>query len=97
MAYWTAGGEKRGRGLLSQVSLSVPPTLISFYERYLAEANEHGVTNADMMWAPTRSPLLNIWQAADHQVHDAAKNDVRNLFRERGAPSQAICLPALFA
>jgi hypothetical protein len=68
-------------------------SLISFYERYYPEPRGYGATNVDVMWAPSRSPRspqLNIWQASDHQVRDAVKNDMRELFRGRGAPSQAI-------
>lgn len=66
------------------------PTLISFYERYYAEANELGITNVELMWLPIDSPLLHAWPAAARQVNDASGQDVRELFRERGAPATTI-------
>jgi hypothetical protein len=66
------------------------PTLVSFYERYLAEANEAGITNTELEWSVSRSPLLHAWPAAFRQIRDARSNDVRELFRERGVPSRTI-------
>jgi len=66
------------------------PTLVSYYERYYAEANEQGVPENDKFWSPSRAPLLHAWGAASHEIADARSQDVRELFRQRGAPSQAI-------
>jgi Glycosyltransferase family 87 len=70
--------------------LTTAPTLVSFYERYYAEANENGVSPHDLTWLPSDSPLVHIWPAAIRQIHDASKQDVRELFDERGAPSTTI-------
>jgi hypothetical protein len=59
------------------------PNLISFYSRYYAEANEQGVPEADLLWLPTRSLLLNAWPAAYRQIQDARHSDVRQLLAER--------------
>lgn len=66
------------------------PTLVSFYERYLAEAYEHGISRSELDWSPSRSPLLHAWPAAVRQVSDAKSNDVSELFRARGVPSHTI-------
>jgi hypothetical protein len=66
------------------------PMLVSFVERYLAEANEQGTPVSELLWAPSRSPLVNAWPAALREIHDARRHDVRVLFRDRGAPSQTI-------
>jgi hypothetical protein len=66
------------------------PTLISFYERYYAEAYEHGITVTEVEWSINRSPLLHAWPAAVRQLRDAESSDVRELFRDRGVPSHTI-------
>jgi hypothetical protein len=66
------------------------PTLISFYERYYAEATEQDVSLADLDWSPSRSPLLHAWPAAVREFRDAETYDVRELFRQRGVPSPTI-------
>jgi hypothetical protein len=70
--------------------LTTAPTLVSFYERYYAEANENGVSHIDLTWLPSDSPLVHIWPAAIRQIQDARKQDVKELFRERGAPATTI-------
>jgi dolichyl-phosphate-mannose-protein mannosyltransferase len=59
------------------------PNLISFYSRYLSEASEQGVTNTDLTWRPSRSPLLHQWPAAYRQIQDARHSDVRELISQR--------------
>ncbi len=59
------------------------PNLVSFYTRYFAEANEQGVTNEELMWRPSRSPLLHQWPAAYRQIQDARHTDVSQLFAQR--------------
>ena len=59
------------------------PNLVSFYTRYYAEANEQGVTNEDLMWRPSRSPLLHQWPAAYRQIQDARHTDVSQLIAQR--------------
>jgi hypothetical protein len=66
------------------------PMLVSFVERYLAEANEQGTPDSALLWAPSRSPLVNAWPAALREIHDARYHDVRVLFSDRGAPSKTI-------
>jgi len=66
------------------------PTLISFYERYYAEANEQGVSESQLNWSPLRAPLLHGWGAASREITDARDQDVRELFRQRGTPSETI-------
>jgi hypothetical protein len=63
--------------------LLTAPNLVSFYSRYLSEANEQGVTSEDLMWRPSRSPLLHQWPAAYRQIQDARHADVRQLLSER--------------
>jgi len=64
--------------------------LVSFVERYLAEANEQGTPVSELLWAPSRSPLVNAWPAALREIRDARRHDVRVLFRDRGVPSTTI-------
>jgi hypothetical protein len=66
------------------------PTLMSFYERYYAEANEQGVSESQLNWSPLRAPLLHGWGAASREIIDARSQDVRELFRQRGTPSETI-------
>jgi len=66
------------------------PTLVSFYERYYAEANEQGISDSDLYWSPSRAPLLHAWGAASRVITDARNQDVRELFRQRSTPSEKI-------
>jgi hypothetical protein len=66
------------------------PTLISFYERYYAEANEQGITDSQLYWSPARAPFLHAWGAASREIADARSQDVRELFHQRNAPSETI-------
>jgi hypothetical protein len=67
------------------------PNLISFFERYYAEANEQGISKADLLWRPSLSPLLHQWPAAYRQIQDARHVDVRQLFAQRtGVPAATI-------
>jgi len=66
------------------------PTLVSFYERYYAEANEQGISDSQLCWSPARAPLLHGWGAASREIADARNHDVRELFRQRGSPSETI-------
>jgi hypothetical protein len=66
------------------------PTLISFYERYYAEANEQGISDSQLCWSPVRAPLLHGWGAASREITDARNQDVRELFHQRGTPSETI-------
>jgi hypothetical protein len=66
------------------------PTLVSFYERYYAEANEQGISERELVWSPSRAPLLHAWGAATREIMDARNNDVRPMFGQRGTPSNKI-------
>ncbi|HEY6946112.1 MAG TPA: hypothetical protein VI431_13305 [Candidatus Acidoferrum sp.] len=66
------------------------PTLVSYYERYYAEALEQGISYKALLWSPTRAPLVHGWGAAGRVIADARKNDVREMFREAGTPATKI-------
>lgn len=66
------------------------PTLVSFYERYYAEANEQGITDSQLYWSPARAPFLHVWGAASRELSDARNQDVRDLFHQRNTPSETI-------
>lgn len=66
------------------------PTLISYYERYYAEATERGIPENAILWSPAQAPFLHAWGAAFRVIADARKNDVREMFRETGTPSTTI-------
>jgi hypothetical protein len=66
------------------------PTLVSFYERYYAEANEQGISDSQLYWSPARAPLLHVWAAADREITDARNQDVREIFHQRSTPSETI-------
>lgn len=66
------------------------PTLFSFYERSIAEANERGITLEQLTWSVEKAPFLHGWPAAIRQCQDASRQDVRELFSLRGTPSQTI-------
>jgi hypothetical protein len=65
-------------------------TLISFYGRYYAEANEQGITDSQLYWTPVCAPLLHAWGAASREITDARNQDVRELFHQRNTPSEKI-------
>ena len=66
------------------------PTLVSYYERYYAEANEQHIPEHALLWSPSHSPILHVWGAAGRVISDAENNDVNELFRHTGAPSPTI-------
>jgi len=85
-----------GRAAKGLLTLSVlgfligAPTLISYYERYYAEANEQGISESELCWSPARAPFLHAWGAASREIADARRQDVRELFGQRSTPSQTI-------
>jgi hypothetical protein len=76
-----------GRKVLAMLALLgfllSAPNLVSSYKRTYAEAGEQRVSETEMRWQPSRSPLLNAWPAAFRQIHDARQSDVRQLFAQR--------------
>jgi hypothetical protein len=67
------------------------PTLFGFYERYFAELQERNITpDATIAWSLPLAPFLHGWPAAVRQAQDASQHDVRDLFAQRGDPSQRI-------
>jgi hypothetical protein len=66
------------------------PAMVSYYERYYAEANEQGVSESNLLWSVSRAPLLHAWGAASREIADARKHDVREIFRQAGTPSATI-------
>jgi hypothetical protein len=66
------------------------PAMLSFYERYYAEANEQGVSESTLLWSPSHAPLLHAWGAASREIADARKHDVKEIFHEAGTPSAKI-------
>lgn len=66
------------------------PAMVSYYERYYAEANEQGISENALLWSPSHAPLLHAWGAASREIADARKHDVREIFRHAGTPSATI-------
>jgi hypothetical protein len=64
------------------------PTLVSFYQRYFAEAYDRGqFLDAVALWgSPLDAPLFNGWGAAFRQLGDAFSTDVRTVISNVGAP-----------
>jgi hypothetical protein len=64
------------------------PTLVSYYQRYYAEASDRGqFAQAFALWgSPLDMPLFNVWGAALRQLHDAFTTDVRQVLSNVGAP-----------
>jgi hypothetical protein len=86
---------ERGRKALIVVSLAGflinAPTLFGFYERYFAELNEQNILPGnETAWSLPLAPFLHAWPAAIRQAKDASRHDVRELFAQRGEPSQQI-------
>jgi hypothetical protein len=86
-----------GRGRKALIVLSLvgflinAPTLVGFYERYFAELSEQGIAPGNQTaWSVPLAPLLHGWPAAIRQISDARHYDVRELFAQRGQPSQRI-------
>ncbi len=85
--------EKAAKGLLVLAFagfLANAPAMVSFYERYYAEASEQGVSDSALRWSPLRAPLLHAWGAASREIADARNHDVREIFHEAGTPSATI-------
>ncbi len=67
------------------------PTLFSFYERYFAELKEAGVqVDPAFNWSVRESPVLHAWPAAVREAEEASHTPVKEIFGQRGAPSQTI-------
>ena len=66
------------------------PAMVSYYERYYAEAKEQGVSENDLLWSVSRAPLLHAWGAASREIEDARNHDVREIFQQAGTPSATI-------
>jgi uncharacterized membrane protein len=66
------------------------PAMVSYYERYYAEAKEQGVSENDLLWSVSRAPLLHAWGAASREIADARNHDVREIFQQAGTPSATI-------
>jgi hypothetical protein len=63
------------------------PTLISFYQRYYAEAQDKGCLQCAMaLWgSPLDAPIVRIWGATVRQLQDAFSNDVIEVFKSSGS------------
>ncbi len=66
------------------------PTLFSFYERHYAELAAQGIPDYNIAWSVRYAPFLHAWPAAFHQVRDARRSDVKQIFERRGIPSKTI-------
>jgi hypothetical protein len=85
--------KKAAKGLLALSFLGFlinAPTLVSYYERYYAEANEQGISDSQLYWSPSRAPLFHAWGAASRVITDARSQDVRELFNQRSTPSRTV-------
>lgn len=62
------------------------PTLVSFYQRYYAEAVDGGyLKQALSLWgSPADAPLVQVWGTAYRQINDALASDVKDLLKESG-------------
>jgi hypothetical protein len=66
------------------------PTLVSYYQRYYAEAVDRGDFNQALaLWgSPLDAPLFNAWGAAFRQLGDAFSIDVRQVISNVGTPPE---------
>ena len=56
-----------------------------------AELKEAGVEiDSAFSWSVRESPILHAWPAAEREAEDAAHTPVKEIFSQRGAPSQTI-------
>jgi hypothetical protein len=90
-------GLLRERGRKALIVLTIAgcvinaPTLFGFYERYFAELNEQNIPPGnETAWSLPLAPFLHGWPAAIRQAKDASHHNVRDLFAQRGEPSQRI-------
>jgi hypothetical protein len=67
------------------------PTLVSFYQRYYAEALDGGyIKQALSLWGSSAdAPLVQVWGAAYRQLNDALASDVKDLLRETGTSASS--------
>jgi hypothetical protein len=84
---------ERGRKALMILALTGflinAPTLFAFYERYFAELYEQNISlGRETAWSLPLAPFLHGWPAAIRQAKDASHHNVRDLFAQRGEPSQ---------
>ena len=86
------GNLRKGLIVLTLLGFVVnAPTTFCFYERYYAELLEQHIPLDDsLVWSFRYAPSLHEWPAALRQVRDAQRSDVREIFAQRGAPSQTI-------
>jgi hypothetical protein len=86
------GNLKKGLIVLTILGFVVnAPTMFCFYERYYAELLEQRIpTDDSLAWSFRHAPSLHEWPAALRQVRDAQRSDLREIFAQRGAPSQII-------
>jgi len=59
------------------------PNLVSYYQRYFAEAYQAAVPEWELRWLPSKSPLVNGWPAALREIDDARRSDVVKMLQER--------------
>ena len=82
---------RKGLLILTVIGFFVnAPTLISFYERYYAEANEQGISQQALLWSPKYAPLIQAWGTAYRQLKDAVESDVRELSHRTHAPDGTV-------
>ncbi|MBI3977521.1 MAG: glycosyltransferase family 39 protein [Chloroflexi bacterium] len=78
---------RRWLAILTAVGLVAnAPTLVAFYERYLVEVTEQGLSAHQVLWSPADAPLIQMWGTAARQIADAWTSDPRALLREAGTP-----------
>ena len=68
--------------------LANAPTLVSYFQRYYAEAVDGGYINrARALWdSPSYAPLFNAWGAAYRQVSSALSTNIRDVLGQVGEP-----------
>jgi len=82
---------RKGLLILTVIGFFVnAPTLISFYERYYAEANEQGISQQALLWSPKYAPLMQAWGTAYRQLKDAVESDVRELSHRTHTPGGTV-------
>lgn len=64
------------------------PTLVSFYQRYYAEASDgRYLRRALALWgSPFDAPIFQAWGAAYRQLQDAFASNIKDILTQAGAP-----------
>ena len=85
LAAFAAGRWKQLLTLLSLIGFIISaPTLLSYYDGYIAEATARHVSEDALVWSPGKSAIIHQWGAAYRTYMGARRTDPRKLVERAG-------------